>query len=505
MSRINTNVASLIAQRTLGQNNSQQATTLERLSTGLRINRGKDDPAGLIASQALRAEIRGIDQAIKNSERADQVVGIAEGGLQEISGLLTELQGLVTQTANTAGLSASEKEANQLQIDSILQTIDRVSSATSFQGTKLLNGSFEYEVSGVDASVDAYTVNGAKLNPGDTRDVDIQVTQSAQTAALRLSFGGANLNLGGGGGSFVFEVAGSKGSRELSFASGVAITDIASTINTFSDITGVSASISGTGVRLDSVEFGDNEFVSVDIVADPGAVGDGVITYDDADATATGGAGSATVAFAAGASVKDEGQDLGAFINGVAANTSGKTARINTDFLDVEISLTTAASQAIANLDAFTIEGGGADFQLAGTVDIGGKVSLGLGNVAARELGNVTDSGTTYSLANLGAGGALNVVDGDLTVAQKAVEEAISSVSELRGRLGAFQKNTVGATTRSLGVTLENTIAAESIIRDADFAQQTSELTRTQILSQAATNVLAIANQQPQNALALLG
>ena len=143
MSRINTNVTSLVAQRVLGQNNFGLNDSLERLSTGLRINRGKDDPAGLIASENLRAEIKSVESAINNAERADQVVNIAEGGLSEVSGLLTELQGLITNTANDAGLSKAEKEANQLQIDSILQTIDRVSDQTSFQGTKLLNGNFD--------------------------------------------------------------------------------------------------------------------------------------------------------------------------------------------------------------------------------------------------------------------------------------------------------------------------------------------------------------------------
>ncbi|RMD64654.1 MAG: flagellin, partial [Planctomycetota bacterium] len=138
MSRINTNVQSLIAQRVLNQNNRSLSTSLERLSTGLRINRGADDPAGLIASENLRAEKSALSSAISNTERAEQVINIAEGGLQEVSGLLNELQGLVTATANDAGLSSEEKKANQLQIDSILQTIDRLANSTSFQGTKLL-------------------------------------------------------------------------------------------------------------------------------------------------------------------------------------------------------------------------------------------------------------------------------------------------------------------------------------------------------------------------------
>ena len=133
MGRINTNVQSMIAQRVLSQNNQALGGSLERLSTGLRINRGKDDPAGLIAGENLAAEGKSLNQAVTNAERADQIVSIAEGGLQEVSGLLTELQGLLTGSASTAGLSIEERRANQLQIDSILQTIDRVASATNFQ------------------------------------------------------------------------------------------------------------------------------------------------------------------------------------------------------------------------------------------------------------------------------------------------------------------------------------------------------------------------------------
>src|SRR3982751_1829315 len=132
MSRINTNVSSLIAQRVLKQNNDGLNTSLERLSTGLKINSGGDNPAGLIASENLRAEKTGITQAIDNAGRASNIIGTAEGGLSEVSNLLTELQSLVSQSANSGGLSAEEKQANQLQVDSILSTINRVSQSTAF-------------------------------------------------------------------------------------------------------------------------------------------------------------------------------------------------------------------------------------------------------------------------------------------------------------------------------------------------------------------------------------
>lgn len=507
MSRINTNVSSQIAQRILGQNSKGLNTTLERLSTGLRINRGKDDPAGLIASENLRSEKTALGAAINNAERTDQLANIAEGGLQEVSGLLTDLQGLITATANSAGLSTEEKQANQLQIDSILQTIDRISDSTNFQGVKLLNGNFDFTASNVAAGVSDYRVNGAKLSANSSLAVTALVTTSAQQAALYLSTNG-NLDLTATSGLFTIEVAGSLGSRELSFASGTTTAQIAAAINSFKDVTGISATTytsggSTNGLRLLSTEYGSDAFVSVKVVNDAGIQGTNVGIYNTLATNGLAPNTSGSSAFnstAAANGLRDSGQDLVATINGVAATTKGRTARINTDFLDVELTLNSSTATAIGTVSAFTITGGGASFQLASKVDISGKVALGIKNIAARKLGN-NDTGFLNSLA---AGKDNNVVDGDLNQAQKIVGEAIRQISSLRGRLGAFQKNTVGATIRNLGISLENSAAAESVIRDADFASETASLTRGQILSQASTNVLSLANQAPQSALQLL-
>jgi flagellin len=515
MGRINTNVQSMIAQRVLQQNNTSLSTSLERLSTGVKINRGKDDPAGLIASENLRSEQKATSQAISNAERADQVVNIAEGGLQEISGLLTELQGLVTNTASRAGLSAEEKNANQLQIDSILQTIDRVASSTNFQGIKLLNGNFDFKTSSVQSGVSDFRVNAAKFN-GSSLSVDMQVTASAQQGGMFLSMGGTSIDTNTSS-SLVIEISGSKGSRELSFASGTTLAKIVSTINTFTDVTGVSASLaatSSTRIGLTSSDFGSSEFVSVKMINSAGINS----TNNGAGATNRGiynrqaaafGTANTTIAStfaAANNGVLDSGQDLAGTINGIAVTAKGKTARINTDFLDVELTLTTTEAQGLGSVGsgsnpAFYITGGGADFQLAGKVDIAGKVSMGIRDVAVRKLGN----STIGTLDRLASGKANNVVNGNLNDAQAIVGEAISQVSGLRGRLGAFQKNTVGATIRSLNVSVENTSAAQSVIRDSDFANETAALTRSQILVSASTNILSLANQQPNSALQLLG
>ncbi|MCC5824495.1 MAG: flagellin [Phycisphaerales bacterium] len=504
MSRINTNVSSIIGQRVLGQNNQTLGVALERLSTGLKINRGKDDPAGLIASENLRSEKAALTAAIGNAERADQVVNIAEGGLQEVSSLLTELQGLLTTSANTAGLSESEKQANQLQIDSILQTIDRVAGATNFQGSKLLNGNMDYQVNGVAGSVTDFQVRGAKFD-GASQAVNAIITQSAQQAGLFMSFGAGNIDLTAGE-QFVIEVGGVEGNRELQFASGTSLNDIAAAINAVNNVTGVTATVDGggTAIKLTSDDFGSSEFVSLKVTNDGGiSAGSGILTLSSTDfGTATPGSAVAFNSSVASNGIRDLGQDIGGTINGLLAVGKGKQMSVNSDFLDVAFTLNTTAAQTLDSVSAFTITGGGADFQLSSQVNVGGKVSIGIGDISTRKLGN-SELGFLNDLAS---GRKFNVVNGEnFSDAQKIVAQAIEDVSSTRGRLGAFQKNVVGATIRSLNVAFENTTAAESVIRDADFASETASLTRNQILVQASTNVLALANQSPQNVLALLG
>src|SRR3954466_6982020 len=225
MSKINTNVSSLIAQRVLRKNNDQLSTSLQRLSTGLRINSGGDDPAGLIASENLKSEQSGITQAIDNANRANNIVGTAEGGLSEVSNLLTQLQSLVSATASSGGLSKEEKDANQLQVDSILNTINRISQSTAFQGKKLLNGNFSYTTSGVTSTqFDDLQINSARVPAGGTLNVVVQITASAQTGEI--TYTGGALTAG-----VTLEIGGAGGTEQLSFASGTAVSAIATAIN----------------------------------------------------------------------------------------------------------------------------------------------------------------------------------------------------------------------------------------------------------------------------------
>jgi flagellin len=469
MSRINTNVSSLNAQRVLKNNNSELNTSLERLSTGLSINSGKDNPAGLIASENLRSEKAGITQAIDNAGRASNIIGTAEGGLSEVSNLLVELQSLVSQASNTGGLSKEEISANQLQVDSILSTINRIAQSTAFQGTKLLNGNYNYSTSGVaSTSFNNVQINAARVPDGATVSVVVQVVTSGQ--AGQLGYTGGNVGAGG----VTLEIAGNAGTEQLSFASGSTTTDIAAAINAVKASTGVSATVSAADLKFNSVEFGSDQFVSVKAAA-------------------------GSFATIGGTSGKSFGADANVKINGADAQVHGTNVEYRTSNLDLEFDLN--AGFNTPGTDTFVVTGGGATFALGSKVTETDKASLGITSVSTGSLGDESSG----FLSSLASGGASSLGSANLVTAQKVIDKAIKQVSQLRGRLGAFQKFTIGSTINSLGVAYENASAAESAIRDTDFAEETAKLTRSQILSQASTTVLSQANSSPQAALALLG
>jgi len=474
MSRINTNVPSLVAARILDRNNEAFNQALERLSTGLRINRGKDDPAGLIASEMLRSEVTAIGAAMDNARRADQVISVAEGALQEVSALLIELESLVNHSANEAGLSNEEVAANQLQIDSILDTINRISTSTEFQGKKLLNGTLDYTTSGLSTGAGASAIShlqitGARIPTGSFRNVVVDVTQSAQVAQLVRT--GATVS------SVTIQVGGQYGTEQLSFASGTAASAVVAAVNGSTSLTGVSATLSGTSMLINSTEYGSDAFVSVEAIS-------GTFTVTGGDS-----------------STQDHGQDVGLLINGVAATTDGLDASLRTTALSLDMTLAAAFATQTSDSKAFAITGGGADFSIAPTLGINAMASMGIGNVAVGSLGR----GDIGYLSSLGSGQTNQVTSGNFETSQRIIRQANKQISSLRGRMGAFQKNTLASTINALSIAYENTMAAESAIRDADFARETSNLTRAQILVQSTTVALQLANSAPQNVLALLG
>ncbi|MBN1846158.1 MAG: hypothetical protein JW810_10780 [Sedimentisphaerales bacterium] len=479
MSRINTNIASMNAIHKLVANNVDLETRLQRLSSGLRINTGKDDPAGLIASENLRSEIAGIKSAIDNSIRASNVIATAEGALNEISALLVDLKSLLVETANRGALSDEEIDANQLQVDSAINTIDRIANATEFEGMKLLNGNKAYTVSGVASGIVAdYKINSAKLLDGADMTVDIATVNSADTGLVYLSGAVSTTPL-------TIQIGSNRGTTELTFAQNTTAAQIRTAINAVVEITGVSAAASGAVTLLRSRDFGTDAYVSVEVLAGAQAGSGTRVMQTYAAATTT---------------AKDYGRNYSASINGTSAIGNGKILTIRTSMLDAEIELSNAAALSTAT-ETFYITGGGTDFNIGPKVDAIGLESVGIQSVAPSQLGNQTEG----FLNTLKSGGTNSLSGDNLYTAQRIVDEAIKDITTLRGRLGAFQRNTLDTNISSLRVTLENVTASESAIRDADFAAETAALTRAQILVQANTSVLSLANSMPQSVLALLG
>jgi flagellin len=272
----------------------------------------------------------------------------------------------------------------------------------------------------------------------------------------------------------VFALSGLTGSEVFNFEAGTSIDQLAAAINLVQDATGVSAAVNGTTLELLSTDYGTDAFVDVELIEEE-----------------AGG----TIRTAIGEGERANGTDVVASVNGISAKAEGNVISVNTATLDLNTTIETDFTGSIA----FDITGGGAQFQLGPEVVSNQQARIGITSVNTARLGGV--SGKLFSL---GSGGSADL-SSDPTTAAQIVDEAINQVTSLRGRLGAFQRTSLETNRNALNDTLVNLTEAESLVRDADFAEETAALTRAQILVQSGTVVLQIANQNPQNVLSLLG
>ncbi len=440
MARINTNVPSLIAQNNLSRSNTDLSTRLQRLSTGLRINRGADDPAGLIVSERLRSEMKGIGQAIENSERASSVIATTEGYLAEVADLLNSIKSLVVNSANTGGISEQEIEANQLEVDSAIESITRISNTASFAGLQLLNGSLEYLTSGMNSNdIAGASIHGVQFGTNSSVSVSVEVTQSAQTGALFLS-----APTGALASSVTLEIAGQLGVQTLTFVSGTALSAVLAAVNTVRDTTGISAGLRNSasqlsGLYFNSIDYGSDAFVSVRKIGSGGAFFN---TY-----SAPGGS----------ATQRDTGRNVSAIINGALATGNGTSVSLNTPALAIDVDLSEAFATAVTGTpSSFNITGGGAMFQLGPSITTTQQVGIGIQSVAASRIGGTSIAGARFFLDSIKSGQTNSLVQGRNAEASEVLDAAIAEVSLLRGRLGAFERNTLQTNSRSLQIGLEN-------------------------------------------------
>ncbi|MDR1140322.1 MAG: flagellin [Planctomycetaceae bacterium] len=229
------NVQSLVSQHQINRNMADLSNILTRLSTGLRINSGKDDPAGLIASELLKSDMTATTKAISNAQRANSVIAIADSALGQVSSLLNDIRGLINEAANTGAMTAEQIAANQLQVDASLDSIDRIAKTTNYQGQLLLDGSMGFQTQGL-SNVAVRDLNIHEANFGTQKQVDVSVDVIKNAEHAQLFYDKAGISS-----EVVMEVIGNLGNNAFRFEAGATVTDIANAINQVSDATGVQA------------------------------------------------------------------------------------------------------------------------------------------------------------------------------------------------------------------------------------------------------------------------
>ncbi|MFW5453674.1 flagellin [Thioalkalivibrio sulfidiphilus] len=448
---INTNVLSLNAQRNLTNSQSSLQTSLQRLSSGLRINSAKDDAAGLAISERFTTQIRGTNQAIRNANDGISFAQTAEGALSTVGDALQRIRELAVQSANDTN-SASDREALNNEVQQLIQEVNRVAFSTQFNGQNVLDGSLSNLVFQVGANQgQTITVNGV-----DARGSELGAAVGSGTGVL----------------------------------TGTSLTDIG---------------VNGTSIDLSGLTTDDMSAIISRINAETSTTGVTAERATSVETTLTIAAGTAGTQ-----SVTINGQTVSFTADGTTAATTADNLRdaINSAGLGI-VASTTGADLTLSSSSNISV----AD----DTDDVFADAAEGTyaaGITFSAELGTASVAVTGTDVANLGLAASVSLTDRDLNSvnvsdreaannALVAVDFALQQIGGLRAELGAVQvrfENTIS----NLGVSVENLSAARSRIRDADFAAETAELTRAQILQQAGISVLAQANAVPQSVLALL-
>ena len=374
-----------------------------------------------------------------------------------------------TTTNTLTVFKAANSTVNQI-VDAInTNGVFSASTSTAGLGTIAAGTTGDVTTGGATGASSISDLKIEQANFGTAASIGVSVQIDSQATQGKLVYSGGTLTA-----DLILELGGKNGFETFNFGSGTTAAQIATAINTVADSTGVQATVVGSGLELKSTEYGSNAFVSAKALSGNFGTVDG-----------TGAASS-----------RDNGTDVSARINGVQATGQGLRASLNTSTLDLNF-VVNSSFQDGDSFD-FSINGGGATFQIGPDVVSNQQARLGIQGVNTATLGGV--SGKLFEVRSGGA----KALASDVKGAAKIIDEVIATVTGLRGRLGAFQRTTLESNIVTLNATLENLNAAESSIRDADFAAESAKLTRAQILVQSGTSVLQISNTQPQNVLSLL-
>lgn len=468
---INTNIASLNAQRNLNNTSSALNTALERLSTGLRINSAKDDAAGMAISERMTAQISGLNQAARNANDGISLTQAAESAMAETGNILQRMRVLALQSANSTN-NSSDRQAMQAEVIQLQQEIDRIALTTEFNGQRIIDGSFNSASFQVGAnanqtinfsigSVKATSIGGIATQTG---------TEVSAAAATDIT-----ISIGGGAATTINSSAGFTGNAyqdaTSAFAKAAAIND--------AGIAGLTVTASTSGTQTVGSIGGtaaDTYNLTINGVA--------IFTNEDVAVALTN-------------------TQLRDAIN-AASNQTGVIASLNGGDMTLtaadgrNIDIVESGTGFTAGTDGLTVTGGDFDGTLRGTISVSATETISIGGTVA-----------TIGLSSAIAKDSLGVDTIDIGTAQGAqaailrLDAALGSINSLRGDLGAIQ-NRFSSVISNLNSASENLSASRSRIQDADFAAETASLTRSQILQQAGVAMLAQANALPNSVLSLL-
>jgi len=458
---INTNILSLTTQRNLNRSQTELATSITRLSSGLRVNSAKDDAAGLGISDRFSTQIRGLDQAVRNANDGVSFSQVAEGALSTISDALQRVRELSVQSINDTN-SPQDRQSLNNEVQQLISEINRISNATQFNGQDILDGSLSSLTFQIGAnqnqtlSVTGVDARGQQLGARVVESGSISRTDlDALIAADDVTVNGAAVDLSG-------------------LAAGDSVTDLISAINDIFQTSDVLAAAETTTTSGD-------------------------LTYASSGSAQSISLNGVSINIGASASVDDVAAAINSSsdVSGVTATVNGSAIELTSDGRDIE--LVDGATGGGAD-----VLGGDEDF-FAGIVfsgDVGQTISL---------VGSFDNTAGDSGLATIGGTFADEVVNGvdvltasNSNAALRTIDFALAQISNLRSEFGAIQ-NRLESTIANLQIGSENFSAARSRIIDADFAQETARFTRAQILQQAGISQVAQANALPQLVLGLLG
>ena len=516
---INTNVSSLTAQRNLGMSQASLSTSIQRLSSGLRINSAKDDAAGLAISERFTTQIRGMNQAARNANDGISLAQVAEGALGGAGNMLQRIRELAVQSANATN-SASDRQALNAEVNQLTSELDRIAKTTEFNGRKLLDGSFTSAAFQVGANANQ-TITATSSNFSTNAYGNYRIGGTAATT----TGGAGDLTLGSTPNALVAQgaigasaittastltVNGAYGSVPIPYPAGASAKATAALVNAQTEKTGVSAS-ARTEIGLSGLtpatsytlkiasDNGDAQAVTISFTVGTPVNNDGL--SDAAKAFNDAAAKTGVVA-----RVNDGGTGL------VLTNAAGNDIKIANDSLAANtIDVTDAAGGALIGGAGAAIAGAGGAATVPGTaLVVTGQITLDSSkSFSAIDAAGAATGGGFFDI-NTAAGSQIQTVQNmDVSTVDGAnrtlaiVDSAIASISGQRANYGALQARFETAIA-NLNVSSENMSAARGRIQDADFAAETANLSRAQILQQAGTAMVAQANQIPQGVLALL-